>query len=243
MELTEDDAAAPAPTPAPVPAPAPARPSGRPAFLDEGPSKVRANPLSPAEAEALGQRAPEGLVTKYLVKARATVRQSPEDESKKVGDFQPGELIECCEPVAGRVQAVTAPQPTSKKALPPAGGGWLKLQTAKGKELLEVVKPADIAVALREQPVRKGKDPSPHLHYPPSPSHPPSHPHLLVSQVRRRRTRGGTMSGMSWGRLRFVSLGGRWMKESSACGSCTPPGHFRSVSQARLLTLFGSRFR
>lgn len=128
------------PPPAAAAATVQGRPSGRPSFLDDGPStKVRANPLSPAEAAALGSRAPAGPTKKYLVKARATVRQSPEDESNKVGDFQPGEIIECCDPIAGRVQAITAPQPTSKKAPPPAGGGWLKLQTATGKELLEEV--------------------------------------------------------------------------------------------------------
>ena len=80
--------------------------------------------------------------------ARATVRRSPEDESKKIGEFQPGELIQCCEPVAGRVQALTAPKPASKRKEPPPSGGWLKLVTAKGKDLLEkVCTPACAAAA------------------------------------------------------------------------------------------------
>ena len=42
------------------------------------------------------------------------------------------------------MQAVDAPQPTSKRERkdPPRTGGWLKLVTAKGKELLELVRSA-----------------------------------------------------------------------------------------------------
>ena len=100
------------------------------------------------EPEVLSPRAPEAqqLVVSiadiggpgmYRVLASATVRESPDATSKKVGEFKKGAVIDVVH-AQTNAQGVTVFQtvtvPSGKKR-----GGWVKPETSKGKPLLERV--------------------------------------------------------------------------------------------------------
>ena len=67
------------------------------------------------------------IMAKFVVLATATVRAGPDSSSKKVGEHKQGTLIEVVREHdrLDVVQTITEP------------GGWVKLKTSKGRELLE----------------------------------------------------------------------------------------------------------
>lgn len=115
---------------------------------------------------------------RYLVLAKATARQRPDDESLKLGEFDPGQVISCVEGAfthrlvnfilvtslsitsfffffaemtdAGGIVRVRSS--TAPKGAP--RGGWLKKATSKGKPLLEKVEYANSARAVSTQAIQ-----------------------------------------------------------------------------------------
>ena len=98
-------------------------------------------PEPAAEAEVLSPRVARvddvGGAGMYRVLASATVRESPDATSKKVGEFKKGAVIDVVH-AQTNAQGVTVFQtvtvPSGKKR-----GGWVKPETSKGKPLLERV--------------------------------------------------------------------------------------------------------
>eukprot|EP01043_Picozoa_sp_COSAG02_P035490 COSAG02_NODE_2545_length_8565_cov_7.011339_2_plen_687_part_00 len=88
---------------------------------------------------------------RYLVLAKATARQAPDDKSLKVGEFDPGQVIACIEELTDAGGIVRVRSSTAPKGAP--SGGWLKKSTSKEKALLQRVPFDESARALREQPV------------------------------------------------------------------------------------------
>ena len=88
---------------------------------------------------------------RYLVLAKATARQAPDDKSLKVGEFEPGQVIACVEELTDASGIVRVRSSTAPKGAP--SGGWLKKSTSKEKALLQRVSFDESARALREQPV------------------------------------------------------------------------------------------
>jgi hypothetical protein len=70
--------------------------------------------------------------------SRSTVRSTPSNTSVKVGEFKAGTVIDCIEHDfetvndSGGVVVQSVSQPAGSPR-----GGWLKLKTSKGKNLLE----------------------------------------------------------------------------------------------------------
>ena len=89
---------------------------------------------------------------KYRVLAAATVREGSDGDSKKVGEFKKGTTIDVVHAQTNAngmtvLQTITAP-PGKKR------GGWVKLVTSKGKQLLERLEQE------RDQPVPASPAPS-----------------------------------------------------------------------------------
>lgn len=92
-----------------------------------------------------------GVQARYLVLAKATARQAPDDKSLKVGEFDPGQVIACIEELTDENGIVRVRSSTAPKGAP--SGGWLKKATSKEKALLQRVAFDASARSLREQPV------------------------------------------------------------------------------------------
>ena len=75
---------------------------------------------------------------KYRVLASATVRTGKDSDSKKVGEHSKGDIIDVVQEVVNGdgltvMQTITAPSGSKR-------GGWIKLETSKGKVLLKRLK-------------------------------------------------------------------------------------------------------
>jgi hypothetical protein len=103
---------------------------------DEG--TVGSSPTTHAEEVADKSDAPQELL-QYKVLAASTVRIGPETSSTKVGEFKAGTLIDVVQEAVNSdglkvVHTITA-APGPKGVM----GGWVKIQTSKGKQLLAPV--------------------------------------------------------------------------------------------------------
>ena len=78
-----------------------------------------------------------GLMVKYKVKAKCTVREGKDGDSDKVGEYKKGEIVEVVEEASNKLGLVVVR--TQTRTSSGAHGGWVKVRTNKGKMLLEKI--------------------------------------------------------------------------------------------------------
>lgn len=93
-------------------------------------------PQRTSSAAALAASSAAGSAVKYKVLATATVRAGPDGSSDKVCEFKEGTMIECIE---HGMQVINAQAMVVIQCVSPPPGGWLKVQTSRGKTLLQRV--------------------------------------------------------------------------------------------------------
>ena len=119
--------------------------TGNEGLVSKGKKKSRdASPGAGARDQQLGSDAGAGMLVKYRVLARCTVREGKNADSAKIGEYKTGMMLDVVEESSNRTGLVVVK--TTNTTDTGAKGGWVKIRTAKGKMLLE-----------KQQGVRSGR--------------------------------------------------------------------------------------
>ena len=118
--------------------------TGNEALVYHGKKKRDTSPGAGSLDQQLSSDASPGMLVKYRVLAKCTVREGKNADSAKVGEYKKGMMLDVVEESSNRTGLVVVK--TTNTTDTGARGGWVKIRTAKGKRLLE-----------KQQGVRSGR--------------------------------------------------------------------------------------